>query len=119
MSYVSCTQRVEPSHSATPEFDERRAPRQQCDWPAQCIVSGHDAIDIRIINVSKGGFGVSTALPARQNDVVTLNIEDIGIFRCRVAWVSTERSGLEIIVDNDDLSGTRIDALAGCLSHMS
>lgn len=108
---------VAPS-SGEQHVNRRGTPRYACDWPARCSQPGGHVEDVRIVDVSNGGFGLSTAIPVARDQIVRLEISGVGVFGCRVAWVSAARTGLEILPGEGDLSRSDVDTLAGYLDRI-
>ncbi len=90
-------------------IENRRHTRHSVAWPAICFADGIDRFPAEIVNVSEGGFGLSG--PVRGLDVDSIlfvDFDQIGTFRCRVAWTHEYRFGVEILDDQaaDDSTPT-------------
>ncbi len=69
-----------------------------------------------VVDVSDGGFGLTGyRLNADVDDMIDVELEQIGVFKCRVAWKRGERCGVEI-VDDESPSNAEMEALARGIS---
>ena len=81
-------------------IEKRRHTRHSVAWPATCFADGIDRFSVLIVNVSEGGFGLSGPAPALDvNSTLFVDFDQIGTFRCRVAWTNENRFGVEILDD--------------------
>lgn len=81
-------------------IEKRRHTRHSVAWPAICFADGIDRFPAEIVNVSEGGFGLSGLVRGLDVDsIIFVDFEQIGTFRCRVAWTNENRFGVEIIDD--------------------
>ncbi len=100
MRLVDTTTLGGPSDGSQSDIQRRRHQRHACDWPARYSVDAKHYQDIRVINVSISGLGLSSTLPGEVGDTIFLSLKDIGEFRSRIAWKSPSAAGVEII-DSD------------------
>ena len=81
-------------------IEKRRHTRHSVAWPAICFADGIDRFPAMIVNVSEGGFGLSGSVRGPEVDsILFVDFDQIGTFRCRVAWTHEIRFGVEIIDD--------------------
>jgi PilZ domain len=81
-------------------IEKRRHTRHSAAWPATCFSDGGERFEAVIVNVSEGGFGLTGPVPALEVDrILFVDFDQIGTFRCRVAWTQDNRFGVEIIED--------------------
>jgi PilZ domain len=89
----------------TPEYKEpgienRRHTRHCVAWPAICFAEGGVRFEATIVNASEGGFGLmGPALAFGVDSILYVDFDQIGTFRCRVAWTQENRFGVEIMDD--------------------
>lgn len=103
----------DPSHFGLVTFtagaalapDERRQhPRYATDIAARCLVDGAVPLDVRIVDISDGGFGLDRALRLDAGSPLTLDLPGVGQFACTIAWTSLSRCGLKLLPQAGDLS---------------
>ena len=99
-----------------PGIEKRRHTRHSVAWPAICFAEGGERFQALIVNVSDGGFGLTgPALALHIDNILYVDFDQIGTFRCRVAWTFDNRFGVEIKDDQaaDDTSPafSLVDAL--------
>ena len=81
-------------------IENRRHTRHSVAWPAICFADGIDRFPAIIVDVSEGGFGLSGPVQGLDVDsILFVDFDQIGTFRCRVAWTHENRFGVEIIDD--------------------
>jgi hypothetical protein len=93
--------RAEATHE-NPELglENRRHTRHSVAWPAICFAEGSERFEALIVNVSEGGFGLAgPALAFAVDSILFVEFDQIGTFRCRLAWVQETRFGVEILDD--------------------
>lgn len=95
----------------------REHERHAANWPARCY---HDqgAWKATVIDVSEGGVGLDRDLPVAKDEIITLELPDVGSYTCRVAWKRDGRCGLQFLRRPDELSADAIDSLADTLTGM-
>ncbi len=80
--------------------EKRRHTRHSVSWPAACFAEGGERFKALIVNVSEGGFGLTgAALTLGVDSTLYVDFDQIGTFRCRVAWIHENRFGVEIVDD--------------------
>lgn len=85
--------------------DERRQhPRYATDIAARCHLDGQPPLDVRISDVSDGGFGLDCAISGAVGSELILELAGIGRFACTIAWKSLSRCGLKLLPQAGDLS---------------
>ncbi len=83
-----------------PGHEKRRHTRHSVAWPAICFAEGGERFEALIVNVSEGGFGLTgAALTLGIDSILYVDFDQIGTFRCRIAWSHENRFGVEIIDD--------------------
>ena len=100
-----------PSDGSQSAIERRRHERHECDWPAMYSVDAEHYQDIRVIDVSISGLGLSSTLPGEVDDTIFLLLNDIGNFRCRIAWKTLLAAGVEIIDSDAYLSEKQVHEL--------
>ncbi len=104
---------------AEPGHDKRRHTRHSVAWPAICFADGVDRFQALIVNVSEGGFGLTgAALTLGVDSILYVDFDQIGTFRCRVAWIHETRFGVEIIDDQTTGDTTNAFILADALQSV-
>ena len=77
--------------------ERRQHPRHAC----RCLVvcrAGTASCDAVLVDASDGGFGLDgLTLTAGVDAVITIELDQIGTFRCRVAWRRGTRAGVEFL----------------------
>ncbi len=94
----------------------RRHPRYQVQWPANCIDGSGRNWSTIVVDTSVGGLGLKSCPPLVIDDVVRVQLADIGEFHCRVAWSGGNRCGIEFI---DWLEQDDIDALCTVIKQIA
>lgn len=98
--------------------DRRSLNRRKCDWPARCLFDDGRTEAARIVDVSDGGFGLLVSLSRNPGDRFRIAIDSIGDFRCEIAWTTSDRTGVFLLGDKDDLSTNAQQSLSDALSSM-
>lgn len=81
-------------------IEKRRHTRHSVAWPAICFADGIDRFPAMIVNVSESGFGLTgPSLMIGVDAILYVEFDQIGTFRCRVAWTNELRFGVEIVDD--------------------
>ncbi len=114
-------QRGESATPGAPELDheKRRHTRHSVAWPAICFADGVDRFQALIVNVSEGGFGLTgPVLTLAADSILYVDFQQIGTFRCRVAWVHETRFGVEIIDDQTSDDTANVFSLADALHNV-
>jgi hypothetical protein len=97
--------------------EQRKHTRLKVNWPARCVFGDQGAVDVMIIDASRGGVGLNCSLSAPVLDYVTIVIERIGTFTCRLAWKGNHECGLEFVANDKCLSEADVNELAGALAE--
>lgn len=106
----------EPDLHRQPGIAKRRHTRHSVAWPAICFADGIDRFSAEIVNVSEGGFGLSGPVRGLDvNSILFVEFDQIGTFRCRVAWTHEFRFGVEILDDQAEDDSTHTFNLADVL----
>ncbi|MFT5507720.1 MAG: hypothetical protein ACI89J_000788 [Hyphomicrobiaceae bacterium] len=111
----------EKLHSSSEEaiaISRRRHKRHPVNWPARCLIDGQSELAVTILDASKGGFGISRDLPVLQGSRLQIDIDQVGLFLCRIAWKDTDRCGLELLDDSEDLSPSDVEQLSDVLGDI-
>ncbi len=99
-------------------IEQRRHVRHAIRCPAVCR-AGATSCQAMVVDVSDGGFGLTECrLHADVDDIINVELEQIGVFKCRVAWKRGDRFGVEI-VDDESPSNADMEALARGISKRS
>jgi hypothetical protein len=102
-----------------PGIEKRRHARHEVAWPAICLVEGGERFEAVIVNVSEGGFGLTgPALKLGIDSVLYVDFDQIGTFRCRLAWAQENRFGVEIIDDQAADETGQVFSLADALQNL-
>lgn len=99
--------------------DQRRQWRIPVRWSACCTFPDGTSEDVIIIDVTLGGFGLDRDIPAATEQSLTIALNEIGIFACRVAWKSGTRCGLELLASEPSVTGDGMRELTAVLSARS
>ena len=84
----------------TTAVEQRVHPRHACRCPAICR-AGAASCSAVVVDASNGGFGLDGfALAASVDDIITIELGQIGTFRCRIAWKRGARAGVEFLDEN-------------------
>lgn len=108
-------QAVRVAHDTATE-ELRRHPRYQVQWPAHCIDGSGRVWSTIVVDTSVGGLGLKSCPPLGVDDVLRVQLADIGEFHCRVAWSGGNRCGIEFI---DELAQDDIDALCTVIGQIA
>lgn len=77
--------------------DSRRHARYETEWPAHCTDSTGRSWSTSVVDTSIGGLGLASCPELEVDDVISIQLTDIGQFDCRVAWVHSNRCGVQFI----------------------
>lgn len=106
-----------PSHA--PTLSERRLhDRQHANWAATCRVDGGEPFETTVVDVSLGGLGLAPCPALDVDDVVLVDLDHIGQFRCRVAWVRDGACGVEFMMQHEEVESAATAALAVSLMDL-
>lgn len=108
----------EDLYQAAPLNKRRKHPRYCANIPTRCFLADSRAIDVMIVDISEGGFGLSCALPVDRGDIVDIAIPGIGTFRATSVWKSERRCGLQLLPGEGHISENASDTLALMLSKL-
>ena len=97
-----------------PGHERRRHDRYRVNWPAKCLVGGEHVERVNVVDVSCGGMGLDCDLPVKTGEKLTVELPQIGIFRCVVAWKGANRCGVQFL-NEEGLRDGSLDQLATCL----
>lgn len=104
---------------APPGIEKRRHTRHSVAWPAICFEEGGKRFEALIVNVSEGGFGLTgPSLTTGVDAILYVDFDQIGTFRCRVAWTHENRFGVEIIDDQIADDNAQAFNLADALQNL-
>lgn len=99
--------------------ERRQHPRYASDIEARCFVDGFAAEEVRIIDISDGGFGIDRSIGPDVGRELTIDIAGVGRFACVVAWKSAERCGVKLLPQAGDLSATQSAVLAESIASLA
>ena len=115
-----------PENSVFHSFDDarnderRKHPRYRVNIAASCLLDGLEPLEVLVIDMSHGGFGLDCALPVEQGTQVTISFPDHEMkYRATVAWKSDTRCGVQLLPDKDHISETTSDEIAVMLSRIA
>ena len=79
--------------------EERRIiPRYRTDRPAQITLDDKSRVDCRVFDLSTGGAGLNSLSTMKLPERFMLTIERLGVrHKCRIAWRSKDRIGVEFL----------------------
>lgn len=98
----------------TEQAFRREYERHQTNWPARCFYGSHIWPAV-VVDVSQGGVGLDRDFPVMKDETITLEMQDVGTYICRVAWKHGNRCGLQFLKRTDELSDDAIDGLASSI----
>ena len=109
MAHFSSPDTPDPDETAA--IERRQHPRHVCRCPAVCR-TGSASCDAVVVDASNGGFGLGgLTLAVAAGDILTVELDQIGSFRCRVAWKRGTRAGVEFL-DEESPRATEMQDLA-------
>ena len=115
-----------PENSVFHSFDDarnderRKHPRYRVNIAASCLLDGLEPLEVLVIDMSHGGFGLDCALPVEQGTQVTISFPDHEMkYRATVAWKSDTRCGVQLLPDEDHISKATSDEIAIMLSRIA
>lgn len=94
----------------------RRHPRYKAQWPVHCIDGSGRGWSTTVVDTSVGGLGLKSCPQLRVDDVLRVQLANIGEFNCRVAWFAGNRCGIEFI---NELAQDDIDALCNVIGQIA
>lgn len=98
-----------------PGHERRRHDRYRVNWPANCLVGSEHVEKVNVVDVSCGGMGLDRDLPAGTGQPLTIELPQIGIFRCVIAWKGVDRCGVQFL-DEEGLGDGSLDQLSAYLA---
>lgn len=85
------------------DFAERRTHvRKPALWKAQIKV-GLESFPCRVIDLSLGGAGLRTDAHLLLGTKLKLEVDHIGVFRAKVAWVDDDQMGIMFTIDENEV----------------
>lgn len=96
----------------------RRYTRTQVRVPATCIFEDQTCLSVVILDVSLGGFRLDTSVPIAVGEEMIIYIDQIGRFRCRLAWKENTQCGVQLLEEANHLSVSQITELASSLQNI-
>lgn len=94
-------------------IEQRKSARFNVNWSGRCSIEGGVSFDVRIVDCSEGSFGVCGLHHFAAGEIVTLQIDGVGAFSCKVVWVKGERFGARIL---DEWGANDVGHLSACLN---
>lgn len=82
--------------------DLRKQTRYSTEWPAHCTDDEGHSWSTSVVDTSIGGLGLKSCPDLSVDDVICVDLTDIGQFDCRVAWVHNNRCGVQFINNFED-----------------
>jgi PilZ domain len=100
------------------DVENRRHQRYQVHIEARCFIEGSKPIDIVIVDISEGGFGLNSALPFEKGSRLSVLLPEVGMFAAMIAWKSEHRCGLQLLDQDDDLPAPALDELGLLITQL-
>ena len=102
-------------------LDERRKhQRYRANIAARCIIDGFESIEVVVIDISEGGFGLNCVLPVEQGTSLTILFPEVEMtYRASVVWTSATRCGLQLLPDVSHVTQAATNELALMLSKIA
>ena len=100
------------------QFDRRRKERHPVNWPARCFTSDDRSWDIAITDLSESGFGLSQNIPLDVDERFSIQVFNVGVFPCRMAWKSEHRCGVELLAESGFLTDDGIAFVSDVLADL-
>lgn len=97
----------------------RRHWRQKTGWPATCTTATGFSWECWVIDHSIGGLGLCHCPELGVGQVVQINLHEIGVFRCRIAWSEQSRCGMQFIDDPNHASMEEMETMVRLLPNAS
>ncbi len=85
-------------------------------WPAQCSDGQGFRWDAWAVDYSAGGLGLENCPPLDIDQMIDVELKDLGIIPCRVAWFENGKCGVQFVPDKPDHWDDSVSALAGFLA---
>lgn len=82
--------------------DQRKQTRYSTEWPAHCTNEQGHSWSTSVVDTSIGGLGLKSCPDLHIDDVICVELTDIGQFDCRVAWVHNNRCGVQFVNKLED-----------------
>jgi hypothetical protein len=99
----------------TAKHTRRRLIRHAANWPAICSDRNGTVWDATVFDCSTGGLGLERCPALTVNQIVDIELDDIGTFACRVAWTRGGRFGVEFLPQRGELTNDDVQVLPDCL----
>ena len=83
--------------TAVANAGQRRHVRHAVFWNATCLADGIAPFNATVIDASEGGFGLVGTMPALSvGNILYVDFDQIGAFRCQIVWMNKDRFGVAI-----------------------
>ena len=107
------------AYEVAPADERRKHQRYRVSITATCFIDGFEPIDVVVINISEGGYGLNCALPFSEGTNLAIFFPETEMtFTASVAWMTGTRCGLRLRPSRGHLSEAASDKLADLLEKI-